>query len=127
MKCTDFIILTDYIQSQGLTFNVIQISTENKVLLFRLNKMPVITELLESVLEDESVMKFGVDIARDGDKLFGDHKVKLAGKVDLRKLIILSKPYVERFWKQIQGFETDLSKKKQFNPRFLLRLNAYIL
>ena len=98
--------------------SLIQISTDHKVLLFRLNRMSVITERLEQFLGDSSVFKFGVSIARDGDKMWTDHKVRLAGKVELRQLMRSSKPYLEVFWKQIEEFEGEISKKKQFNPRF---------
>ena len=98
--------------------SLLQIATLDTVLLIRLNRMTVITEKLENFLSDPEVLKFGVSISRDGEKLQSDHKIKLGGKVDLRKLMKFTKPYQDLLWRQIQEFERGLNQRKQFQPHF---------
>ena len=59
--------------------SLLQIATLDTVLLIRVKQM-VITECLENFLKDSSVIKFGVSIGRDGDKMIADFKMPLEGR-----------------------------------------------
>jgi hypothetical protein len=58
--------------------SLLQIATLDTVLLIRVKHM-VITQRLERFLKNSSVIKFGVSINRDGDKMMTDFKMSLEG------------------------------------------------
>lgn len=67
--------------------SLFQIATLDTVLLIRVRHM-VITECLERFFKDSSVIKFGVSISRDGDKMMTDFRMSLEGK--MRESVLLS-------------------------------------
>ena len=67
--------------------SLFQIATLDTVLLIRVRHM-VITECLERFFKDSSVIKFGVSISRDGDKMMTDFRMSLEGKI--RESVLLS-------------------------------------
>ncbi|KAL9889072.1 exonuclease 3'-5' domain-containing protein 2-like isoform 1-T1 [Glossina fuscipes fuscipes] len=61
-------------------------STQAFCVLFRLNRMLWIPESLTALLEDEDIMKVGVDAILKAKKLAADYDIKVAGAFDLRYL-----------------------------------------
>ncbi|KAL9873122.1 exonuclease 3'-5' domain-containing protein 2-like isoform 1-T1 [Glossina fuscipes fuscipes] len=61
-------------------------SIERFCVLFRLNRMLWIPESLRALLEDEDIMKVGVDAILKAKKLAADYDIKVAGAFDLRYL-----------------------------------------
>ena len=90
--------------------SLVQIATWDKVYLFRINLMKSFTEEFRELLIDDTIIKLGVDIQCDKDKLQKDHGIDTKGVVDIRRLLKHSKSYKKIFLKKIMDYELEVEK-----------------
>jgi len=76
-------------KGQGRPISMLQMATyTGHCVLVRLLDLQRIPDDLKSILADPNIMKFGVGILEDSNKLLVDHNMDLVGCVDLRHLAV---------------------------------------
>eukprot|EP00116_Pleurobrachia_bachei_P019297 sb/3479559/ len=102
----------------GRKVSLMQVATTSVILLIRLNKMNLILpENLRKVLAEPKIIKLGINIDGDNDKLKEDCGCIIRSWLDLRNLVFRSPCWGPTLLSKIQDFEWEVKTEQSFSNK----------